>query len=112
MNAPLHIQIINSLAGKPEYVLIPVRVYDALREEIEDELAGLEASADKGNDYAAFDLKDYVDNPIALARIKADVTQAQLAKRMGVSQAYISKIEHQDTVTPKLLAKVRKILLK
>ena len=112
MNAPLNIQVIKSISGKPEFVLIPVAVYDALRDEIEDELAGLEAAADKGGDYVSFALEDYVDNPIALARIKAKVTQERLAKRMGVTQAYISKIEHQDKVTPKLLAKVKAALAK
>ena len=112
MNAPLDIQIIKSITGKPEYVLIPVAVYNALREEIEDELAGLAAAADKGDDYVSFALEDYVDNPVALARIKAKVTQEQLAKRMGVTQAYVSKIEHQDKVTPKLFAKVKVALAK
>lgn len=112
MNAPLNIQIIKSLTGKPEYVLIPVSVYNALREDIEDELAGLEVMTEKGSDYAAFALEDYVDNPVALARIKAKVTQGQLAKRMGVTQAYISKIEHQDKITPKLLSKVKAALAK
>ncbi len=110
MNAPLNIQIIKSLTGKPEYVLIPVSVYNALREDIEDELAGLEVMTEKGGDYAPFSLEDYVDNPVALARIKAKVTQGHLAKRMGVTQAYISKIEHQDKVTPKLMAKVKAAL--
>lgn len=110
MNAPLNVQIIKSLTGKPEYVLIPVSIYNALREEIEDELAGLEATSENGGDYVPFNVADYVDNPVAVARIKANVTQGQLAKRMGVSQAYISKIEHQDKVTPKLLTKVKAAL--
>lgn len=112
MNAPLNIQIINSISGKPEYVLIPVVVYDALRDQIEDELAGLEAKAEKVGDYLPFAVEDYVENPIALARIKANMTQQALAKRMDVTQAYISKIEHQDKVTPKLQAKVKAALKK
>ena len=110
MNAPLNLQIIKSIAGKPEFVLIPVVVYNALRDQIEDELAGREAAADKSANYVPFALEDYVDNPIALARIKANVTQKELAKHLGVTQAYISKIEHQTKVTPKLLAKVRAAL--
>ena len=46
MNAPINLQVIKSVEGKPEYVLIPVAVYKALREEIEDEIAVLEAAAD------------------------------------------------------------------
>ena len=110
MNAPLYLQIIKSISGKPEFVLIPVAVYNALRDQIEDEVAGLEAAADKSGDYVPFTLDDYVDSPVALARIKANVTQKQLAKRLGVSQAYISKVEHQTKVTPKLLAKIKAAL--
>jgi len=112
MNAPLNLQVIKSISGKPEFVLIPVSVYNALREQIEDELAGLESRADKGGDYVPFVLGDYVDNPIALARIKANMTQKELAKRLKVTQAYISKVEHQTKVTPKLLAKVKAALKK
>ncbi len=110
MNAPLNLQIIKSISGKPEFVLIPVAVYNALRDQIEDEVAGLEAAADKGGASVPFALEDYVDSPVALARIKANVTQKQLAKRLGVTQAYISKVEHQSKVTPKLLAKVKAAL--
>ena len=110
MNAPLNLQVINSIAGKPEFVLIPVAVYNALREQIEDEVAGLEAAAEKSGDYVPFALEDYVDSPVARARIKANITQKELAKRLGVTQAYISKVEHQAKVTPKLLAKVKAAL--
>ena len=68
MNAPLSIQVIKSLAGEPEYVLIPIAVYNALREEIEDEIAGLEAMMEKDEQYVPFRPEDYVTNPIALAR--------------------------------------------
>ncbi len=110
MNAPLNLQIIKSISGKPEFVLIPVAVYNALREQIEDEMAGLEAAADKGGDYVPFEVSDYVDNPVALARIKAGLTQKELAKRLGVSQAYVSKIERQTKVTPKLVSKVKRAI--
>jgi len=111
MNAPLNLQIIKSISGKPEFVLIPVAVYNALREQIEDEVAGLEAAMEKKDaGYVPFALEEYVDNPVALARIKANVTQRELAKRLGVTQAYISKVEHQNKVTPKLLAKVKAAL--
>lgn len=62
------------------------------------------------NDYVSFEPEDYVDNPIALARIKAGITQEELARRMKVSQAYISKIEKQDSVTAKLLHKIKAVL--
>lgn len=40
------------------------------------------------------------------------MTQQELAKKMKVTQAYISKIESQDTVSAKLLQKVKKALQK
>lgn len=104
------LQTIKSIDGKDEYVLLPVAVYKALQEEIEDELAGLEAAAKKGEEYVPFVLEDYVDNPVALARMKAHLTQKDLAERMGVTQAYISKIERQGRVTPRLLARVKAVI--
>ncbi len=103
----MSLQVIKSVDGKDEYVLLPITVYHALHDQINERLKNLEKYSD---DYVPFDSEDYVDNPIALARIKAGVTQAVLAKRMKVSQAYISKIEAQETVTAKLLNKVRSAL--
>lgn len=58
-------------------------------------------------DYLPFELTDYVDNPVALARINAEMTQENLAKHMNVTQAYINKLESQDKVSPKVLKKVK-----
>lgn len=99
----MKLQTIRTLEGKEEYVLLPVQVYQMLKKQIDEELTAL----DRDDEYIPFELKDYVDNPIALARINARISQAELAKRLGVSQAYVSKIEHQKTVTAKLLARVQ-----
>lgn len=97
------LQIIKSIDGKAEYVLLPFNVYNALRDEIE------KALKKKYNceDYISFELTDYVDNPVALARINAGITQEELAKRMKVTQAYISKLEAQRKVTAKVLKKIK-----
>jgi len=102
----MNLQIIKSIEGKSEYVLLPFNVYNALRDEIEEKLK----KVDRNSDYIPFNPADYVDNPIALARIKAHLTQEELAIRMNVTQAYISKIERQDKVTAKLLHKVKTVL--
>lgn len=102
------LQIIKSVDGKNEYVLLPFNIYNALRGEIEEKLK----KVDRGNEYVLFNPEDYVDNPVALARIKARITQEDLAKSMKVTQAYISKIERQDKVTPKMLSKVQAALVK
>jgi ribosome-binding protein aMBF1 (putative translation factor) len=104
------LQKIKSLDGKDEYVLLPIAVFRALRGQIEQRLAGRRAARSKDDDYVPFVLEDYVDNPVALARIKAKITQAELARRMDVSQAYVSKIEAQGQISSKVLAKVNAAL--
>ena len=108
----MRLQTIKSIDGKDEYVLLPVAVYKALKDEIEDEVSGLEATAKKGEEYVPFVLEDYIDNPVALARMSAHMTQKELAERLGVTQAYISKVERQDKVTPLLLSRVKAALAK
>ena len=104
------LQKIKSPDGKDEYVLLPIAVFRALRVQIEQRLAGRKLAKSSDGDYLPFILDDYVDNPVALARIKAKITQAELARRMEVSQAYISKIEAQVQVSSKVLAKVNTAL--
>ena len=104
------LQTIKSINGKPEYVLLPIAVYKILHQPIERELARLNVQED--NEYLPFDPAEYVDNPIALARIKAHMRQAELAELLDVSQAYISKVENQEKVSPKLLARVRGMIKK
>ena len=83
--------------------LLPVNIYHTLHREIE---AALKKKYNS-QDYLPFELTDYVDNPVALARINAEMTQEALAKRMDVTQAYISKLETQSKVTAKVLKKVK-----
>lgn len=99
----MSLQVIKSVDGKDEYVLLPITIYNALRDQISERMRKIKSQPE----YVPFDPADYVDNPIALARIKAGITQEELAKRMKVSQAYISKIEAQDQVTAKIVQKVK-----
>ena len=111
MNAALKkIQVIHSLNGEPEYVLLPYALFQTLQAEFKHTLTARKKSAKDG--YVNFEISDYVDNPVALARIKARVSQSELARRMEVSQAYISKVEQQDQVTAKLLQRVTTALRK
>ena len=99
----MNLQTIKSMNGQVEYVLLPIATFNALRHEITEQL-----KHSKGNeDYELFNPADYVDNPIVLARITAGITQEELAKLMGVTQAYVSKIENQDKVTAKMLKKIQ-----
>ena len=94
--------------GRPEYVLLPMAVYKVLHESIEREVMRLESQSK--DDYVAFDPAEYVENPIGLARLQSHIRQIELAELLGVSQAYISKVENQEIVSPKLLARVRNVL--
>lgn len=99
------VQIIKSATGQPEYALLPIRVYKALKKQIEAKLK-------EGQEYVPFELSDYIDNPVALLRIEQQKTQEQLAVAMNVSQAYISKLEKQSKVSAKVMAKVKAALEK
>ncbi len=101
------LQKIKSIDGKDEYVLLPVVVYQTLKDQIEKALITYETGQDDEQSYVPFVLEDYVDNPVAVARIKAGVTQEQLAQRLGVSQAYVSQVERRANVTNKMLERVR-----
>lgn len=102
----MSIQTIKSADGK-DYVLVPADVYRALKRQIENKIAESELSDDE---FVPFVIEDYVSNPVSLARIHAGVTQKELAQRLGVTQAYISKVEAKDKVTAKLMARVRAVL--
>lgn len=102
----MNLQTIKSMDGKVEYVLLPVATYHALRHQITEQLK----HPQENEDYEVFDPADYIDNPVALARIQAGITQEELAKLMNVTQAYVSKIENQEKVTPKMIQKVTKAI--
>jgi DNA-binding XRE family transcriptional regulator len=98
----MNLQTIKSMDGKVEYVLLPVATYQALRHQITEQLK----QPKEDQEYEVFDPADYIDNPVALARILAGITQEELARLMSVTQAYVSKIENQKKVTPKMMQKV------
>jgi DNA-binding XRE family transcriptional regulator len=99
----MKLQTIKSPEGKDEYVLLPVNAYLRLRSAIDRVLKVIKPSAK--DEYIDFDPANYVMNPIALARINAGLSQAELAERAGVTQAYVSKIERQELVSPKVILK-------
>lgn len=102
----MKLQTIKSSDGRDEYVLLPVAVYLDLKHEIDDRLAQVPSD----NEFVPFVLADYINNPVALARIQAGLTQKQLAARLNVSQAYVSKIERQVKVTAALCGRVNQAL--
>jgi DNA-binding XRE family transcriptional regulator len=64
---------------RPAFVILPYQDYMKLAAD-DDELI-------------PFAVADYIANPLKAARIDAGLTQADLADRLDVSQAYIAKVE-------------------
>jgi ribosome-binding protein aMBF1 (putative translation factor) len=80
-----------------------MNVYLLLRSEI-DRVLKIDKPTTK-DECIDFDAANYVSNPIALARINAGLSQAELAAHAGVTQAYVSKTERQELVSQKVILK-------
>lgn len=93
-----HIQIIER-DGKPEYAVVPIEEYNQLLAKAEDNddiRAANEVIANENDESVTHDLvKQLVDgaNPVKTWRKHRKMTQAALAERAGVTQAYIVMIE-------------------
>jgi len=97
------LQTIKNTSGNPEYVLLPVMVYKNLKKNIDKMIAKCASQ----KDYIDFEPSDFIKNRIALARMKAKVTQTSLSEYLNVSQAYISKIENDEyKITDQLFGKI------
>lgn len=91
--------------GKPAFAVIPYEEYLALTEQ------GGKSTRNDDDEYVPFVLSDYINNPVRVARIEAGINQEELAKRLGVTQGYISKIEGRNhKVSDKLMKRVKNIL--
>ncbi len=88
--------------NKPAFAVIPYDDYIKLVGNSKDE---------DDNDTVPFLLTDYIQNPIRVARIQANLSQQELAERLNVSQGYISRIEGRGfKVTDKLMHKIKGVL--
>jgi ribosome-binding protein aMBF1 (putative translation factor) len=86
--------------NKPAFAVIPYADYMALI-----------GSANDDDEYVPFALNDYIQNPIRIARIEANLSQQDLAERLNVTQGYISRIEGRNfKVTDKLMHKIKTVL--
>jgi ribosome-binding protein aMBF1 (putative translation factor) len=91
--------------GKPAFAVIPYAEYVALTAN------KAKKPKTKDDEFVPFVLSEYIKNPIPVARVEAGLTQQELAKRLKVTQGYISKIEGRSfDVTPVLMDRVTKAI--
>lgn len=106
--------IIKSPDGREPYVRLPVPIYEVLKDQIDELLERqpekTEVGTEANGDYIPFDPANYVQNPVALARIRAHLSREELARQLGISVSYLGKIERSTQVREKMLARVKRAL--
>jgi ribosome-binding protein aMBF1 (putative translation factor) len=106
----MNFNTVEALGGQ-RFVLFPADDYARIEKEVQALLRKqVKLTPQTKLDSEPFVLTDYVRNPVALARIKAGVTQVELAKRLNVSQPYIAKLEAQGRVSKEKLNQVSAVL--
>ncbi len=95
MNAPTNIQIINGPGGKPAFVVIPYADYVATRSEARDLIP---------HDV----ISHAVDGatPVRAWREHLGLTQAEVAKRLGVSQSAYAQQENSERLRKASIEKI------
>ena len=101
--------------GKVKYVVLPIDLFNALIERLEDE-SDLRAIREARSDplYVQEEAEDYIFmNPVKRERLERGWTQQELAEKIGVKQATVAKWEREGAVyrktTREKLAKVFRI---
>lgn len=69
-----------------------------MKETVENALDNLYADLVEDEPTGEFDLAHYIKNPMKVLRVKAHLTQTELAELLDCSQANISHIERRATV--------------
>lgn len=90
------LQVIKGTDGAPEYVLVPVDLYEDMAEAFAAERAALADARDTMDDALPMDMIEALlagENPIAVWRKHRGLSQQELADRVGVAQSNIARAE-------------------
>lgn len=109
----MNLQIINDIHGKPEYVLLPITEYERLAK-LDDAKISLSSSYHKEYEEIPYDNDDdddviiphcivslQVSRQVSLLtawRLYREMTQQQVADKLGISQANLSQMEQQGKI--------------
>lgn len=105
-------QILKDLYGRNQFVVIPYAVYERLQDRINDELeaqrqaVAVSSAMEDDENFSGAPFR----NPVTLMRMRAGLKQKELAEALGITQAYVSKMENAETVSPRFIGKVREAL--
>lgn len=105
-------QVVKDLNGRDQFVVLPYTVYERLKDKIDAELEAQRQSVAVSSameDDEAFAATPF-RNPVTLMRMRAGLKQKELAEALGITQAYVSKMENAETVSPRFISKVRAAL--
>lgn len=89
-------QLIRDRAGRPLFAILPFDEYELLRQAAEDSADIAAAEATRGEETVPAELVHRIvagENRVRVWRRHRGLTQAALAARAGITQAYLSEIE-------------------
>jgi DNA-binding XRE family transcriptional regulator len=105
MNTPTDVQIIKGRDGLPEYAVIPYQIYQAL-------VAKCEADSDNYVPHAVVE-RAFANPPLSAIRAwreHLELTQAEVAARLGITQSAYAQKESRPRLRKSSLEKVAKAM--
>ncbi len=102
MNAPIEFQVIRGRDGKPAFVVLPYDEFRRLRQN---------KRADRGVPHAVVNLAfDRNLSALAAWREHLSITQAEVARRMGVTQSAYAQMERSQKPRQSTLSRAAKAM--
>lgn len=106
----MKLQTIKNINGADEYILVPAKVYARLTVSTRRAITRATRRVNANDQYHVFNPEDYVDQPVILARLRAGVSQVDLAARLGVGLSILKRVEAKNLCAATFLEAVRRAL--